>query len=44
MDGLYDLRRTIIQRKSIVYPKMLSEGQFVKGETQWRIGWTLWPF
>jgi hypothetical protein len=33
MDGVYDPRRIIIKRKLIVYPKMLDEGQFVKGET-----------
>jgi hypothetical protein len=43
MDGVYDPRRTIIQRKLIVYPNMLIEGQFVEGETKRRIGWTLFP-
>jgi hypothetical protein len=33
MDGVYNPRRTIIQRKLIVYPKMLNEGQFVEGKT-----------
>jgi hypothetical protein len=33
MDGVSDPRQTFIQGKSVVYPEMLNEGQFAKGET-----------
>jgi hypothetical protein len=33
MDGVYDSRRIVIQRKSIVYPNMIDERKFVEGGT-----------
>jgi hypothetical protein len=31
MDGVPDLRRVVVQRKSIIYSKMFNEGKFDKG-------------
>jgi hypothetical protein len=33
MDGVSDPRLIVIQGKLVVYPKILNEGQFAKGET-----------
>ena len=43
MDGLHDIGRIVVQRKSTMYFEMLHEGELVKGETQWWISRTFWP-
>jgi hypothetical protein len=42
VDRVRDPGRIVVQGKSIVYSKLLHEGECVKGETQGRLGRAFW--
>jgi hypothetical protein len=43
VDRVRDLGWIVVQRRSVVYSKLLNEGELVEGKAQWRIGRTFWP-